>query len=165
MIRFFTLRAKTVFLGSTLIDPDFEPDDTGAEDEVADPVPADPSNPTSAITVLLDSLRKYPDYAIDSNHQSCGVRRRFVPALGSIEKFVRDSRGLLGINIARWIENSQSRESMAWRRGWREPYVDIHWDNIVSFHSRAVRSPHLATQADDAKLFFTARKRNWEAGS
>lgn len=171
MIRFFTLRAKTVFLGSTLIDPDFDPDPASAEDEADDP-----SNPTSVqvttslspasdLTVLLDSLRKYPDYAIDSNHQSCGVRRRFVPALGSIEKFVRDSRGLLGIDIATWMKYPSHRRLMEWRNCSKDRSVDIHWDNIVSFHPRAGSRPDTSSQADDAKLFFTARKRNWESGS
>lgn len=176
MIRFFTLRAKTIFLGSTLIDPDFDPDAAGTENEVDESVtiPDDPFNPASAqvttswgtasdITVLLDSLRKYPDYAIDSNHQSCGVRRRFVPVLGSIEKFVRDSRCLLGINVAIWMRDPQSRQAMAWRNGCKERSVDIHWDNIVSFHHRAGLRPD--TPTDDAKLFFTASKRNWESGA
>lgn len=171
MVRFFTLRARTVFLGSTLLDPEFDPDPASAEDEVDDPShPASAQTTTpwgsaSDITVLLDSLRKYPDYAIDTNHQSCGVRRRFVPVLGSIEKFVRDSRGLLGIDIATWIKYPSHRRSMEWRSCPKDRSVDIHWDNIVSFHPRGVPGSHAPTQADDAKLFFTAKKRNWESGS
>ncbi|KAL4995307.1 hypothetical protein BDV10DRAFT_188232 [Aspergillus recurvatus] len=169
MTRFFSIRTKTIFIGSTLLDPDFNPDieDTDAEAEAG-------TRPTD-ITSVISLLKQCPDYQIDSNHMACGIRRRFLPALDCIEGFVGDERGLLGVNLNYW------RREVSGDRGGGEsnwPHIQGSWANPV--HRRALvidlrlsritgiplMSPgRLAAEnrEEDARLLFTAKKRNWEA--
>ncbi|TQB77064.1 hypothetical protein MPDQ_005549 [Monascus purpureus] len=217
IIRFFSLRTKTIFLGSTLIDPDFTPDpdletdsDPGdgdgqqeSENKERDkgkdiyPNSVDVSGSvgpsTSDISSLIASLKQCPDYQIDSNHSGCGVRRRLLPALDCIERFVGDPRGLLGIIIRPGsnpnveISRSSDLSSLlpptnswwAWTNKSlrRADSVDIRFSKIVSIHfdpsSSRVSQQRTSTAAEslrssrspeeDARLFFTARRRDWEA--
>ncbi|PYI23846.1 hypothetical protein BO86DRAFT_449957 [Aspergillus japonicus CBS 114.51] len=203
MTRFFALRTKTIFLGSTLIDdPDFlltlddedhdndEADDEDDEDAnlIADhsPPPIQQQQQQTNIATLLASLKQCPDYQIDTNHTGCGIRRRFLPPLDCIERFVGDARGLLGVNLAPPSSSSSSQGS-----GWaatttRWTLTPGSWANrsrpralVLDVHlSRINAIPVLArgggrkvergvrvgsSQEENARLLFTARRRNWEA--
>lgn len=228
--RFFALRTKTIFLGSTLIDPDFTLDsdsDSDDSDEQHNNEKEKEKNnvnvpgPTSDISSLIASLKQCPDYQIDSNHNGCGVRRRLLPALDCIERFVGDGRGLLGIVLRLWDNhhyrydststsnsNSNSNSNLnlnlnmnsnpdgnpnptsphpptnsSWANSsLRRAYsVDIRFSKIIAMHSLPRSSSRYQTVAatgagakatallrsgspeEDARLLFTARKRNWEA--
>ena len=205
IIRFFSLRTKTVFLGSTLIDPDFhlEPDaDSVLGDEDADGQRHDREDhernarvagaSSSDLCSLVASLKQCPDYQIDPNHNGCGVRRRLLPALDCIERFVGDGRGLLGIILqltsathphlnARSPLPSTNRWWTWTNRSLRKAQsVDIRFSKIVAIHfdpgfsssslpqQRAASSTAEPLRSsrypeEDARLFFTAKKRNWEA--
>lgn len=167
MTRFFTLRTKTVFLGSSLIDPDFDPEDnlTRAND---DTVGRRQSGPPTDITAIITSLKTFPDYQIEPSHTGCGVRRRIVPALDCIEKFVADGRGLLGISLRHSPSPSSatSLASVSWsnRALPRAKAVDIRSSSINDICYPSRRSSRSASsQEDEARLFFTARTRNWES--
>ncbi|KAJ5365674.1 hypothetical protein N7517_008560 [Penicillium concentricum] len=156
MVRFFSMRAKTIFLGSTLIDPDF------------DSAPNDDDH-TAAI---IASIKQYPDYAIDEAHTGCGVRRRIMPALECIEKFVWDDRGLLGITPAvsdtavpdlhrpskwtRWADFVQKSHA-----------VDISFARVTAVYYPSAPSKNQVTrstpQEELARLLFTAKRRDWSA--
>lgn len=161
MTRFFTLRTKTVFLGSSLIDPDFSVDPRQDHGYDTDHAIQPHQGPPADITSIIASLKQIPDYQIDSNHTGCGVRRRIVPTLDSIEKFVADGRGLLGVLPARiaplasssWTNPSQQRAQA----------VDVRSSRIMAIHPPSQSTRLGSSQEGDARLLFTARKRNWEA--
>ncbi|PYH88299.1 hypothetical protein BO71DRAFT_468687 [Aspergillus ellipticus CBS 707.79] len=194
MTRFFSLRTKTIFLGSTLIDPDFALDSDSSDSDVNPP----PSEPPTDITAILGSLKQCPDYQIDPNHIGCGVRRRFLPPLDCIERFIGDGRGLLGIDIQTWDTSSNSStsttttgnnigsNSQTWSlssTSWanrtlsRARIIDIRFSKIHAIPllsrgggggSRSSRNstttrPFFSSQEENARLLFTAKKRNWEA--
>lgn len=234
MLRFFSLRTRTIFLGSTLIDPDFTLDPASDRDDGYDDLdeqngdsvandasvaaPAGP--PAPDIASIIASLKQCPDYQIDSNHTGCGVRRRLLPALDCIERFVGDGRGLLGLTLRLWDRHYQHATtststsasasssnppftssplpnnppwSWASRSLRRAHSVDIRFSKIISIHpmpmpksspsansvppfttpqnthvaspsstANSLRSPPRSPE-EDARLFFTARRRNWEA--
>ncbi|OGM46722.1 hypothetical protein ABOM_005125 [Aspergillus bombycis] len=161
MTRFFTLRTKTIFLGSTLIDPDFgldsEDEDTAERSQ--------PSGPPSDVTSIIASLKQCPDYQIDTNHNGCGVRRRFLPPLDCIERFVGDGRGLLGIELQDWDNNNWPSSSGSWanRSLRRARVIDIHLSRISSVPVMSSGLSRSSPQEENARLLFTAKKRNWEA--
>lgn len=161
MTRFFTMRTKTVFLGSSLIDPDFDLNDEVDDDMTTPERPPHPE-PPSDITSIIASLKQFPDYQIDPSHTGCGVRRRLVPALDCIEKFAGDGRGLLGV----FLRRGSPLSSISWtnRALPRAETVDIRSSSINTIHytsSTLRRSAH--SQEDQARLLFTAKSRNWEA--
>lgn len=165
MTRFFTLRTKTVFLGSSLLDPDFNPEDD--QNSESDDTPERPqSGPPADITAIIASLKTFPDYQIEPSHTGCGVRRRFVPALDCIEKFVGDSRGLLGVSLRHRLSfSSEPLSSISWsnRAIPRAKAVDIRSSRINAIHYRSPRtSRSTSSQEDEARLLFTAKTRNWE---
>lgn len=163
MVRFFALRTKTIFLGSALLDPDFAVD----SDEEDMPQSTAAGGPPADITAIIASLKQFPDYQIDSSHTGCGVRRRIIPALDCIERFVGDGRGLLGISL-RFGNNGNkvplSASSWTNRALKRAQRIDIRFSRISDIQfsppSSASRS---ASQEEDARLFFTAKKRYWES--
>ncbi|RAH46546.1 uncharacterized protein BO95DRAFT_387550 [Aspergillus brunneoviolaceus CBS 621.78] len=203
MTRFFALRTKTIFLGSTLIDdPDFllplddeDHDNEEADDDDANlaadhpptPIPQQQQHQTN-IATLLASLKQCPDYQIDTNHTGCGIRRRFLPPLDCIERFVGDARGLLGVNPAPPSSSSTSTSSSqgsGWAATTRWTVTPGSWANrsrpralVLDVHlSRINAIPVLArgggrkvergvrvgsSQEENARLLFTARRRNWE---
>jgi len=164
MIRFFALRTKTVFLGSSLLDPDF----TADFDDEDVPQNTLSAGPPADITAIIASLKQFPDYQIDSSHIGCGIRRRIIPALDCIERFVGDGRGLLGVSLRQ--ENNGSRTPVS-ANSWtnrslrRAQRVDIRLSKISGIHYSppSSSSERSASQEEDARLFFTARKRHWEA--
>jgi hypothetical protein len=166
MTRFFALRSKSIFLGSTLIDPDFRMDEEDEDDvENGGATPASYSGPPSDIISIFASMKQYPDYQIDTNHQGCGVRRRILPVLNGIEKFILDPRGLLGIDLQEW-EDSSKRPQFQWssKTNRKKHVVDIRFEKIVCIHMSANFSlARAASPEEDAKLLFTAKKRNWES--
>lgn len=163
MTRFFTMRTKTVFLGSSLIDPDFtlDPESHPKEDSDDTTVVTErkQSGPPADITAIIASLKQFPDYQIDANHTGCGVRRRIVPALDCIERFVGDSRGLLGIVRRRQAPLS----SVSWtNQSFPKAHtIDIRSSRINAFRYSSPGAP--SSQEEEARLFFTAETRNWEA--
>ena len=167
MTRFFAMRAKSIFLGSNLIDPDFASEDLGDTDirddgrEVTVPVP---QGPPSDITTILASMKQFPDYQIDNNHQSCGVRRRLLPVLFCLDRYLLDPRALLGINSKSWDDPSDRRR-MQWANGMKSQTIDIRFSSILAirFPTGRSRSATPDTAAEDAVLLFNAKKRNWEA--
>lgn len=170
MVRFFTIRAKTVFLGSSLLDPDFtldSDDEDGRGDENGGLI----SEPPTDITAIIASLKQFPDYQIDSNHTGCGIRRRIIPALDCIERFVCDGRGLLGVSSPRsvngdgdTIQKSLSATSWTNRALRRARRVDIRFSkiNAVSYTTPG-SSWRSVSLEEDARLFLTAKKRYWES--
>ncbi|KAL2828369.1 hypothetical protein BJY01DRAFT_228466 [Aspergillus pseudoustus] len=171
MTRFFALRTKTIFLGSTLIDPDFILDN---DENAASETQPERSLPPSDITVLISSLKQCPDYQIDSNHIACGIRRRLLPSLDCIEGFVGDERGLLGVNMRHWCRGTASpggsngqwphiHGSWANRAHRRALVIDIRLSRISGIPSMSRGTPAAEFREEDARLLFTAKKRNWEA--
>ena len=179
MTRFFALRTKTIFLGSSLLDPDFtldsdEEDEEEAGDDYGDVTKqrssqtTTPAGPAADITAIIASIKQFPDYQIDSNHTGCGVRRRIIPALDCIERFVGDGRGLLGVCLLRSGNDGHALPLAAssWtnRSLRRAQSVDIRLSRISAVH---YKSPGPATrstsQEEDVRIFFTAKKRHWEA--
>jgi hypothetical protein len=179
MMRFFALRTKTIFLGSTLIDPDFNPDmdENEIENEnlgAAETLSSERSLPPTDITALISSLKQCPDYQIDSNHTACGIRRRFLPSLDCIEGFVGDERGLLGVNMRYWRRGEaplggssgpwpQILGSWANRAHRRALAIDIRLSRISGVPNMSRGMPAAEFREEDARLLFTAKKRNWEA--
>ncbi|KAL1856179.1 high-affinity iron permease [Paecilomyces lecythidis] len=170
MTRFFAIRTKTIFLGSTLIDPDFDLDpenESSSEGEGGD-TRSLAANPPSEISSIIASLRQIPDYQIDSNHTGCGIRRRLLPALDVIERFVADGRGLLG-PVLRYWKSPPATNSISWmdRSLRRAETVDVRYSKIVSINRNPAGPLYPGplppgSQEEDARLFFTAKKRNWE---
>ncbi|KAL2858118.1 hypothetical protein BJX68DRAFT_160810 [Aspergillus pseudodeflectus] len=172
MTRFFALRTKTIFLGSTLIDPDFNPDvDENENPATAETLSSERSLPPADITALISSLKQCPDYQIDSNHTACGIRRRFLPSLDCIEGFVGDERGLLGVNMRYWRRGEappggpwpQIHGSWANRAHRRALAIDIRLSRISGVPNMSRGMPAAELREEDARLLFTAKKRNWEA--
>ncbi|OOF95527.1 hypothetical protein ASPCADRAFT_397218 [Aspergillus carbonarius ITEM 5010] len=162
MTRFFSLRTKTIFLGSMLIDSEFAPDSD------SDSAPEHPSQFTTDITALIASLKQCPDYQIDPNHIGCGVRRRFLPPLDCIERFVGDGRGLLGIEYQTWDSSKKwplTPTSWANRAIPRARVIDIRISKIsaIPVLTRGAARPAFTSQEENARFLFTAKKRNWEA--
>ncbi|KAE8344020.1 hypothetical protein BDV24DRAFT_160954 [Aspergillus arachidicola] len=161
MTRFFTLRTKTIFLGSTLIDSDF-----GLDSEDEDRAErTQPAGLPSDVTAIISSLKQCPDYQIDTNHNGCGVRRRFLPPLDCIERFVGDARGLLGIELQDWDNKNWPSSSGSWanRSLRRARVIDIHLSRISSVPAMSSGLSRSSSQEENARLLFTAKKRNWEA--
>ncbi|GAQ10386.1 hypothetical protein ALT_7707 [Aspergillus lentulus] len=170
MMRFFALRTKTIFIGSSLLDPDFtvdpESEDGNGQDTPEWPQPlSTAAGPPSDITSIISSLKQCPDYQLDANHTGCGVRRRFVPPLDCIERFVGDSRGLLGVDIRSWDEKKWPLASESWanRARRRASVVDVRFSKINAVHATPSGLLQPRTQEENARLLFTARRRNWEA--
>lgn len=165
MTRFFAMRAKTIFVGSALIDPDFnEPtsEDEASETEEPNKHRSPSSDVPSDISGILTSLKQYPDYQIDSNHPACGVRRRLLPIIPCVEKYISDPRGLLGIDREDW---EQQPRAGAWRTSARNDHtVGIRFSQMtdIKFPAKA-RAATTFPLKSEAWLLFTAKKRNWEA--
>jgi hypothetical protein len=166
MTRFFALRAKSIFIGSTLIDPEFRP--PGAEDE--DDSKEQPSLGPD-IESLIVSLKKHPDYQIDLNHQACGVKRRLLPILDGIEKFVMDGRGMLGVIPSIW-DQPENRQRLQWKsEALFAEEVCVILNQISHVHigpkgattaKSGSYSARSLSQEDHARALFTAKKRKWE---
>ncbi|OGE52500.1 hypothetical protein PENARI_c010G04194 [Penicillium arizonense] len=179
MTRFFSLRAKTIFLGSTLIDPDFSatPNEDGhvVDQEInGHSSSKPPAGPPSDITAIIASLKQYPDYPIDEAHSGCGVRRRIMAPLECIEKFVWDDRGLLGIMLpalnplvsdishpARWIPWADLVN--------KKQTVEISFARVTAVHYPSTPQKNQLNrstpQEEVGRLLFTAAKRDWTASS
>ncbi|CAG8385626.1 unnamed protein product [Penicillium salamii] len=170
MIRFFSVRAKTIFLGSTLIDPDFSA--TSEDEHTLSESKNDQSpGPPSDITAIISYLKKYPDYPIDEAHTGCGVRRRIMPALECVEKFAWDDRGLLGITPETpGFSASDVSQSSNWTP-WadllhRKHSVDIAFARVTAVYYPSAPSKNVGrtmSQEDLARMLFTAAKRDWSA--
>ncbi|OJJ87787.1 uncharacterized protein ASPGLDRAFT_63896 [Aspergillus glaucus CBS 516.65] len=160
MVRFFALRTKTIFLGSSLLDPDFTVD----SDDEGVPQTTVSAGPPADITAIIASIKQFPDYQIDPNHTGCGVRRRIIPSLDCVERFVGDGRGLLGVSL-RQENNRVPLSARSWtnRSLRRAQQVDVRLSRISGIHYSPPSSERTASQEEDARLFFTAKKRHWEA--
>ncbi|KAJ5614622.1 hypothetical protein N7528_008276 [Penicillium herquei] len=158
MIRFFTMRSKTVFLGSNIIDPEFNLEPLGNDYEIdsKQQVPA-----SESITSILSTLRQYPDYQVDSYHGSCGVRRRLLPIIPCIEKYLLDSQALLGVDYKTW-SSPNTRHDAEWIGGGKLHTVDIRQGTIgaISLSGKLLR---FSSSSQIAQSLFTAKSRNWEA--
>ncbi|EAW07247.1 uncharacterized protein ACLA_019520 [Aspergillus clavatus NRRL 1] len=165
MIRFFTLRTKTIFLGSSLLDPDFSPEALDDTEHSREPPGFPAPGPPADITAVISALKQCPDYQLDANHIGCGVRRRFVPPLDCIERFVGDGRGLLGVELRSWDARSWRLASGSWanRSRARAAVVEIRVSKIVAVRATPSGLLRASSQEENARFFFTARKRNWEA--
>ncbi|RDW90195.1 uncharacterized protein DSM5745_01970 [Aspergillus mulundensis] len=171
MTRFFSLRTKTIFIGSTLLDPDFNPDIEATDAESGSEAGTRPTD----IASIISQLKQCPDYQIDSNHVACGIRRRFLPSLDCIEGFVGDERGLLGVNLSYWREQGSGCRGGG---GGNWPHINGSWANrahrralVIDLRLARVTGIPLMSpgglgaeyREEDARLLFTAKKRNWEA--
>ncbi|KAI2791111.1 hypothetical protein POX_c03966 [Penicillium oxalicum] len=168
MIRFFSVRAKSIFIGSSYIDPDFSPPSTHSDDT------ADQIVPVPDLASILVALKKYPDYHIDQNHHACGLRRRLLPILDCIEKFVMDGRGLLGITPD-WSDPARGSQETRWKWAFAKTvhitldqisHVELEpgpWHNPSDRSSRPSNGTRInLTQEQRARALFTARRRVWE---
>ncbi|KAJ6120983.1 hypothetical protein N7523_005263 [Penicillium sp. IBT 18751x] len=166
MTRFFALKSKSIFLGSTLIDPDFSLAEDEDDEQNGIAQSTGYTTPPSNIISLFASLKQYPDYQIDTSHHGCGVRRRILPVLNCIEKYILDPRGLLGIDYREWKDSSK-RSQIQWgsKTGRKGPIVDIRFEKIVSIHMPSPNDSFVSasTSEDEARFLFTAKKRNWES--
>ncbi|KAJ5331761.1 hypothetical protein N7476_001544 [Penicillium atrosanguineum] len=166
MTRFFALKSKSIFLGSTLIDPDFSMVEDDDDKQNGNPQTPAYATPPSAIISLFASLKQYPDYQIDTTHHGCGVRRRILPVLNGIEKYILDPRGLLGIDYKEWKDSSK-RPQIEWssKTSRKGHTVDIRFEKIVGIHMSSPKFSFVTatTSEDEARLLFTAKKRNWES--
>lgn len=169
MIRFFSMRARTIFLGSTLIDPDFDsaPNDGHTAGESKND---QPPGPPSDITAIIASIKQYPDYAIDESHTGCGVRRRIMPALECIEKFIWDDRGLLGITptVLDTADSLRPSKWTLWTDLTRKKHtVDISFARVTAVYYPSAPSKNQVTrstpQEELGRLLFTAARRDWSA--
>lgn len=223
MIRFFSMRSRTIFLGSTLIDPSYDDDYDEEQDEreqwnemkgyndskttFYDENTSRAANVVSAdILTITASLRQIPDYQIDHNHTGCGIRRRLLPLLDCIDGFLGHRQAVIGlVDVMLWKSSnaSSSRRNCnpdSWRSsslskaeevdvraakvvGIRKirpgsPFIDItnHSKssavdkpgiavalNTTSFSSSLLPLSGLQKQREEARLFLTAMKRNWES--
>ncbi|KAL1963609.1 hypothetical protein VTN77DRAFT_8054 [Rasamsonia byssochlamydoides] len=211
MTRFFALRTKTIFLGSTLIDPGFDEEEdlinsnnnhNNNNTEATATADHQQTSPPGDILSLTASLRQIPDYQIDSNHVGCGIRRRLLPLLDCIDRFTGSSgRGLLGLVLRVWkspssTSNSNTNDSNSnsdlnsnsnsklWMNAnswsnWllrRAESVDIRASRIVDIRyvsapTTVHKSPSTMSSSfpgslppeEETRLFFTARRRNWES--
>lgn len=176
MTRFFSLRTKTIFIGSTLLDPDFNQgiEDPDADtDAYADAERGNQQERPPDITSVISLLKQCPDYQIDSNHTACGIRRRFLPSLDCIEGFVGDERGLLGVNLHYWRgEESRGGGERTWpnilgswanRSHRRACVMDLRLSRISGIPSMSPGGIAGQFREEDARLLFTAKKRNWES--
>jgi hypothetical protein len=179
MTRFFSLRARTIFLGSTLIDPDFsatpnEDSHSVGEGKKGQSSTNTPAGPPSDITAIIASLKQYPDYPIDEAHSGCGIRRRIMAPLECIEKFIWDDRGLLGIILpvldllvsdisrpARWIPWADVVH--------KKQTVEISFARVTAVHYPSEPQKNQLNrstpQEEVGRLLFTAAKRDWTATS
>ncbi|KAJ5858688.1 hypothetical protein N7534_003965 [Penicillium rubens] len=172
MVRFFSIRARTIFLGSTLIDPDFDSTPNDGDHMAGESMNDQPPGPPSDITAVIASIKQYPDYAIDEAHTGCGVRRRIMPALECIEKFVWDDRGLLGITpVISDIAVSDPSRPSKWTR-WadftrKKHTVDISFARVTAVYYPSAPSKNQVTrstpQEELGRLLFTAARRDWSA--
>lgn len=169
MTRFFALRTKTIFIGSSLLDPDFGPELDGADDDDGDdgdaPGLATLDPPPTDICAIIASLKQCPDYQIDSNHTGCGIRRRFIPPLDCIEGLVGDRRGLLGVELARWDAAQWGLASGSWanRALRRALVIEIHFARISAIPRMTPGVLLSDSREENARLLFTAKRRRWEA--
>jgi hypothetical protein len=170
MIRFFSMRAKTIFLGSTLIDPDFDLNPNEADHRVGEARNDQPPGPPSDITAIIASMKQYPDYSIDEAHTGCGVRRKIMPALECVEKFVWDDRGLLGITPAVSDPSDPSRPSKwtVWADFPRKKHmVEISFARVTAVYYPSAPTKNQVTrstpQEELGRLLFTAARRDWSA--
>ncbi|KAL3708296.1 hypothetical protein TMatcc_006280 [Talaromyces marneffei ATCC 18224] len=203
MVRFFTMRSKTIFLGSTLIDPGYEngseeedDDDDDGEDEqnnVKKSSGTERSQPqdeavdrtanvaSSDILSITSSLRQIPDYQIDTNHTGCGIRRRLLPVLDCIDGFIGHRRALIGLtDVTVWKSSTRATQRKtnldSWRssgllraeevdiRGAKIPFavvLDKNGTAVAPSTTSAVNVIH--QHREEARFFFTAKKRNWES--
>ncbi|KAJ5642110.1 hypothetical protein N7490_006110 [Penicillium lividum] len=162
LIRFFAMRSKTVFLGSNLLDPDLtlNPESEGEERRGSSDL-----FDLSDITAILSTLKEFPDYQVDLNHGACGIKRRITPIIPCIEKLLLNPKSLIGLDYGDW-NNTFSRQSTEWKTGTKAYCVDVRQSNLQAVQE-SKNGPHrtLSTmnRTKDARLFFTAKKRNWEA--
>ncbi|KAJ5491322.1 hypothetical protein N7539_002889 [Penicillium diatomitis] len=170
MTRFFSVRTKSVFIGSNYIDPDFRPPST-SDETVSTPhhVP-----PVPDIASILVALKKCPDYQIDQNHNACGIRRRLLPILDCIEKFVMDGYGLLGVQ-ADEFDTSRNSIGPSWAEGYtRAVHITFGQISLVEYepghhHKRVYPFSHVSggslSKECRAHALFTAQKCVWEPES
>ncbi|KAJ5523928.1 hypothetical protein N7494_010578 [Penicillium frequentans] len=161
LIRFFAMRSKTVFIGSNLIDPEFNTD-PGSQGEDGQGNQSDLFD-LSDIIAILTTLKEFPDYQVDANHGSCGIKRRIVPIIPSIENLLLNPKSLIGLDYGRWFD-AFTRRATEWKTAQRAYCVDIRQSLIYAVHD-SEKGPHriLPAANRDARLLFTAHKRNWEA--
>lgn len=217
------MRSKTIFLGSTLIDPGYEngsdeeededdDDENGGENYVQKSLGDEKSHPleevvdrtasvaSTDILSITSSLRQIPDYQIDNNHTGCGIRRRLLPVLDCIDGFIGHRRALIGLtDVSVWKSSASSTQRKTNLASWRSSglsraeEVDIRGAKIVGIRksrsrtyidiintskpsATALEKGGLAVapsttspvnviqqQREEARLFFTAKKRNWES--
>ncbi|OKL64226.1 hypothetical protein UA08_01027 [Talaromyces atroroseus] len=221
MIRFFSMRSKTIFLGSTLIDSGYDNafDEEEQEDEEQGGwddqkgykdgrnVSYNEGNraaniASSDILSITASLRQVPDYQLDPNHTGCGIRRRLLPLLDCIDGFIGHRRAVIGVTdvmVWKWSTahaSQRKRNTDSWKSPSRSSAeVDIRGAKLVGIrkitprpsaidimnHSVSIvekagkvvapstSSPStlplnvLQQSQEEARLFFTALKRNWES--
>lgn len=177
MIGFFSLRSKTIFLGSTLIDPDFDVDgdchsirniNINEEEDDEEPVQSTPNRgATTDILSIIASLRQIPDYQLDPSHTGCGIRRQLLPVLDCVDRFVSHVRGVVGLSDpsawkrppmgttttsttnAHGIPRFKQNPNSWSNRGLiRAEIVEIHGSNIMNIYVRQTSSSSSSSITD-----------------
>ena len=169
MVRFFTMRSKTIFIGSTLIDPGYDNSSDGEEDgddhdgredenhlnvtlgdekkQHQDGFDRTASVTSTDLLSITSSLRQIPDYQIDNNHTGCGIRRRLLPVLDCIDGFVGHRRALIGLTgVNMWKSSMRATHRRTNLDSWRSSglpraeEVDIRGAKIVGIWKGKPRS-------------------------
>ncbi|OJD23144.1 hypothetical protein ACJ73_05505 [Blastomyces percursus] len=189
IIRFFTTRAKTLHLESTLPSHMHDSGDSEGENEGHatnnTTNSTQPPPPPTNIATLLASLRQCPEYQIDPNHIGCGLRRRLLPALDCLASFTTNSTNAVGICSSHFNSGNNNSNStnpyafMATRRAsvgsWRNhAFRDAVMvgigagkvDSITYLNDGRANGPLAETctcvaNAELARAAFTSRRRVW----
>ncbi|KAJ5948149.1 hypothetical protein N7466_001164 [Penicillium verhagenii] len=162
LVRFFIMRSKSVFLGSNLIDPEFtfNPGNEGSESQINQSDLFDSCD----IISTLKTLKEYPDYHVDPNHGSCGIKRRITPIIPYIENMLLHPMSLVGVDYGKWREPS-THQATQWKTTTRAHCVEIGQSGFAI--QNAENGPWrnlMAMGRDDTtcRLVFTARQHKWE---
>ncbi|PGH02807.1 hypothetical protein GX51_04419 [Blastomyces parvus] len=190
IIRFFTTRAKTLHLESTLPS---HMHDSDSQDEIEEHVTNNTTNNTTNstqpppppinIATLLFSLRQCPEYQIDPNHIGCGLRRRLIPALDCLASFTTNSTNAVGICPSHFNSGDNTSNSPyapmatrhasvgSWRnRAFRDAVMvgigagkvdSITYLNDGRANGALAEKCTCVANAELARALFTARRRVW----
>lgn len=174
-IRFLSVRTGTLSLGSSLIDPDLDPDSSHPLDFpnsfLGHSGFAGTTGMPTDILNLLAALRQCPDYQIDPTHSNCGIRRRLNPLLDYIEVFAT-SEHTVGLCLIRWRELVETES-------WKGKCATMNTGAVNVSHSKLIDSIMYATTNGNTfhvpmcdtcdrankkgKAVFTAKRRIWDS--
>jgi hypothetical protein len=117
---------------------------------------------TGSIDRLIESLRKCPEYQLDSNHAHCGLRTRLIPLLDWIQFWLEKDRGSpdLGLCAQCW---KIRKSDYAWLDA-KRPLIWQRSDSSVN--TARMRRPATTGECShrqfEVREMFTAVDRRWD---